>query len=51
MLPGVLFFLFDSLPGSYDPREKGGIERFSLRLRDALSSEFRFFFAYITYYS
>ena len=46
MLPGVLIFTFDNLPGSSDPREKGGVERFSLRLSDSLSSEFRFFFAY-----
>ena len=46
MLPGVLYFLFDNLPGSYNPREKGGVERFSLRVSDTLSSQFRFFFAY-----
>lgn len=46
MFPGVLIFTFDNLPGSGDPREKGGVERFSLRLSDSLSGEFRFFFAY-----
>lgn len=46
MLPGVLIFTFDNLPGSRNPREKGGVERFSLRLADSLSDEFRFFFAY-----